>query len=692
MPRLLTRLRLAATLLLISSACVVPSVAEDETPSAPSSSITIRGLRTVSESEARSYIEHQLDYIEENGVSTARADDAAYFLETSLRDRGYEDARVKWQIPTANQILLDVSEGGVLLLVDVICEGNQALSDEGLFELMTSDTRERLDLKLIDEIPYVDDDVEAGRNHVKDYYDLLGYIGSKVTLLKPVIDPDPPGNRASAKLEIIEGKIYHVGEVDLGTPPDPVMATEYETVRVDYAGQIFSPSIASQLKSRLLSIARNAGYYDAEITVTALDPVDAGEFKQVDLTTSANYGRKYRVREIQLTGNEKVKNRYFTRMFDEVTDQPYNPDAAGDVVSDMLKSGAFRRVTAIPEVVDPGAALLDLKVEIEEADSQELGIFSGYGSYEGAILGFEYRHLNLFGLVRRFDSRIEASQRGLTGHVNYTDPWFMWSDWQASLGLFGRYRLNEGYTKLENGLRAELRREFHRKDSITLFAQGSYVDITDFDIDAALLGDENYIDNFAGLSYEVDHRDDVAVPRRGYFFQASNALGSSALGGDYDYLRSTLKFSYHYPIGPTTIHLGARSGAIVSLGGDDDELLPVDLRFFSGGPRSVRSFPERELGPSDSNGYPVGGEFYSTFNAEYEIPIVGPLSLAVFADAGNLLFEFEDASLDEMHYAGGLGLRFNSPLGPLRLDYGHNLNRGADEPSGAFHIGFGLAF
>ncbi len=692
MPRFLIRLRLAATLLLISSAAGLSSYAEDELPSASSSAVTITGLRTVSKSEARDYIKHQLDYIEKNGISTARADDAAYFLEASLRDRGYEDARVKWEIPAGNRILLNVNEGGFLQLVDVICEGNHALTDEGLFELMTSDTRERLDLKLIDEIPYVDDDVETGRNHVKDFYDLLGYIGSEVTLLKPVIDPDPPGNRASAKLIIVEGKIYRVGSVDLGAPPDPAMVTEYETVRADYAEQIFSPSIASQLESRLQSIANNAGYFDAKVTVTALDPTDAGEFKQVDLTTSANYGRKYRVREIQLTGNEKVKDRYFSRMFEEVTDQPYNPDAASDVVSDMLKSGAFRRVTAIPIVVDKDAGQLDLKVEIEESKHQELGIFSGFGTYEGAIVGFEYRHLNMFGLVRRFDSLIEASQRGLTGKVNYTDPRFMWSDWQASLGLFGHYRLNEGYTKFENGLRAELRREFHKNDSITFFAQGSYVDIIDFEIDEPLLGDETYIDSFIGLSYEVDHRDDLAVPRRGYFFQASNAVGSSVIGGDYDYLRSTLKFSYHFPIGPTTVHLGARSGAIFSLGGNDDELLPIDLRFFSGGPRSVRSFPERELGPSDSSGYPIGGEFYTTFNAEYEIPIVGPISLAVFADGGNLLFEFEDASFDQMHYAGGLGLRLNSPLGPLRLDYGHNLNRGEDEPAGAFHIGFGVAF
>ncbi len=74
------------------------------------------------------------------------------------------------------------------------------------------------------------------------------------------------------------------------------------------------------------------------------------------------------------------------------------------------------------------------------------------------------------------------------------------------------------------------------------------------------------------------------------------------------------------------------------------------------------------------------------------MPIVGGLKAAVFADAGNLLTDFDDASLDKMHYALGAGLRYDLPTGPIRLDYGWNMNRGEREPSGTFHISVGFAF
>lgn len=124
----------------------------------------------------------------------------------------------------------------------------------------------------------------------------------------------------------------------------------------------------------------------------------------------------------------------------------------------------------------------------------------------------------------------------------------------------------------------------------------------------------------------------------------------------------------------------------------DTDVIPVDLRFFNGGSQSVRSFPERELGPQDRRHHPTGGEFYSVFNAELGIPLADSFSLAVFGDAGNVLESFDDASLDDMHYAAGLGLRYNLPIGPLRLDYGLNLNRKQGEPKGTLHLGFGFSF
>ena len=140
---------------------------------------------------------------------------------------------------------------------------------------------------------------------------------------------------------------------------------------------------------------------------------------------------------------------------------------------------------------------------------------------------------------------------------------------------------------------------------------------------------------------------------------------------------------------------GARSGVVYPLktGGTGAVLaIPIDERFFSGGSTTVRSFDERKLGPQDGNGNPIGGEFFTTFNVEYTFPLYGELLGAVFVDAGNLLPDARSPGLNDLRYGVGAGLRYNLPIGPIRLDYGVNPNPRADEAFGAFHFSFGFAF
>jgi outer membrane translocation and assembly module TamA len=145
----------------------------------------------------------------------------------------------------------------------------------------------------------------------------------------------------------------------------------------------------------------------------------------------------------------------------------------------------------------------------------------------------------------------------------------------------------------------------------------------------------------------------------------------------------------------SSLAFGARVGAVHSLdhsGPDEETTLPIDERFFNGGATSVRSFGERTLGPHDPKGNPIGGEFYTIFNVEYTFPIYGELQGATFFDAGNLLPTSEQPSLDDMRYALGLGLRYQLPIGPMRLDHGFNPDPRPDEDFGAFHLSFGFAF
>ena len=144
------------------------------------------------------------------------------------------------------------------------------------------------------------------------------------------------------------------------------------------------------------------------------------------------------------------------------------------------------------------------------------------------------------------------------------------------------------------------------------------------------------------------------------------------------------RLSRQYEVG-----IGGECRVLVPSGDGGD--LPIDMRLFNGGPRSVRSFPERELGPS-VNGYATGGEFMWNTNLEVIRNIGQALNAVAFFDAGALSRYHEDAGSADVELAAGLGLRLNLPIGPVRLEYGYNLTRDGGEPAGTLHFAIGSAF
>jgi outer membrane protein assembly factor BamA len=165
----------------------------------------------------------------------------------------------------------------------------------------------------------------------------------------------------------------------------------------------------------------------------------------------------------------------------------------------------------------------------------------------------------------------------------------------------------------------------------------------------------------------------------------------AALGDDSSsYVLAEVSGGFFHPLGRHyQVALGGAWGVIVPSGDGTD--LPIDLRMFNGGPRSVRSFPERELGPR-VNGYPTGGETKWHANAELIRGIAGSLKGVGFVDVGSLARNYDELNANRTDAAVGLGLRLDLPIGPVRLEYGYNLTRDTDEPVGTLHFAIGMAF
>jgi len=383
-----------------------------------------------------------------------------------------------------------------------------------------------------------------------------------------------------------------------------------------------------------------------------------------------------------------------------------------------MKTGLFNVLKIEPTPIADEDTLL-LNISAEEAKSKEFGLSLGYGTFEGGIIGAQFRERNLFGYGRGITLSAEVSQRSYKGEFIYEDPFFFDTD------IYFRNRAAaftfeyDGYTKFEIGDRAELTKKLTKQYEVGLVFAARHVEITNTSMAKRFLGDTSYLINSLGFTQTLDLRDSPLVAPRGFVFNNTFEVAPSAFGSEIELIRGTGRVAYFLPFSPksltpgvaadpdlqlpplqrwfrqSSLAFGVRVGiehALNNSGPDEPTTLPIDERFFNGGATTVRSFGERTLGPLDPKGNPVGGEFYTIFNVEYTFPIYGELQGALFFDAGNLLPTSDDPGLNEMRYGLGGGLRYQLPIGPIRLDYGWNPDQQPGEDVGAFHFSFGFAF
>jgi len=684
-------------------------IKQQEKRAQQTSVIEFRGEKAFDEKELRSQLKEEITTIDDYGLSPARADDLAFFLEVFYRKHGYAKVNVHYAIESQNRLRLDITEGPLMTIGTIIFEGNVQEPTDKLFEYVVGPTRERYS-KLQKNLPFVAADMQEGAELVHRFYVARGFLDSVV---------DPPRyifqgqiNRVDVVITIHEGRQYVFGSISFTGQT----IYDAETLRgqiVDLIQQPYTDARVADIPRRIEAYYKARGYYDVNVDATAAPDQAVNGRVPVQVVVAA--GAVYHFDGVTVNGLDRLHPSFVIKRFSRLQGKTYSPDVLDERFRTLMKTGLFNLVQIKPVPVD--GHLLRLDISAEEAKSKEFGLSIGYGSYEGGIFGVQYRDRDLFGYGRPLTTSIEVSQRAYRGEILYEDPFFLDTDFSFRARLAAINFRFDGYTKFELGGRLELTRKITKYDEAGVTFAVRHVKIIDADIKPIFLGDENYFVNTLGFTNTLDMRESPFVTPRGFLINNTLDLASSAFGSDIEFIRGTIRVGYYLPFGPkpltpgvvedkpgtplqrwfqqSSIAFGARAGIIHSLtvsGPEEATAVPIDERFFNGGSDTVRSFGERDLGPHDHRGHPLGGEFFTVFNIEYTFPIFGELQGALFTDAGNLLPTAEEPGLDDMRYAIGAGLRYKLPVGPIRLDYGVNPDPHPDEDFGAFHFSFGFAF
>jgi outer membrane protein insertion porin family len=671
--------------------------------------VEFSGNNSFKTAQLREQIASELHEISAQGLTPARGDDAAFYIASYYRKAGYSQVTVDYEIRGAT-LQLKIKEGPLTLIHRLTFIGNAHVPESDLYQYMIGATPERLEKKPA-QFPYTTAEIQAGVDRVRGLYLSEGYLNVAIDASKIQFSKDE--TRADVTVEIVEGARYTftLEEIQFdGTliftrdqliksldaaltkeqdvPTISTMHSQRKLANPNALDRSFAPGIVNTMQRNLQSFYKAHGYYQAEIGSTA-DSAQAVNGK-VPITFTVHPHGLFRFGGITVkneTERPRLKPDFLPKRFARLDGEVYDPAKLDETFREVLRSGLFENLRITPTPVDGNIIRLDLTES--EAKSKELGFSGGYGSYEGFMLGFQAADRDLFGNGRPLTFNLALSQRGLIGELLYVDPWFLDSQYTTRTRLYSQLRNEEGYSHDDVGLREDISRKFLPHLELGAFVEGEQTSVEDAltgtTIPQEFLGPTHYTRISIGLTQTIDYRNDPINVERGFIFTSSFDFG--LINGEPGFLRGSGRFSYYLPIDKCMLAFGARGGYIGSLNGE----LPIDVRFFNGGGTTVRSFPERGLGPLDYHENPLGGNLFTIFNVEFTFPISGGLQGAVFVDAGSLHNNEIDGD-GGLRYGIGPGLRYKLPIGPFRIDYGFNPDRRPGESFGAFNFSFGFAF
>ena len=620
----------------------------------------------------------RLQYISSRPATPWRADDAAFYLKRLFLRRGYSQADIQWSIK-GNTIILNVNTGPRLFYGAVNSHTQTQLDNETLTNCFYQPIVEG-ELVSIKNAPYIKEYTQRGASNVENYLKSLGYWQASVKVANEYIDIET--KRIHVLLDIVQGNIHTL------TRPTftGISATTEQEINRQFSSLIGKKSTTQnivKINNDVSSYFRRTGYHFADVQVNTQHLNSS-----TTLSFQVKQGKRYILRDVSATGHQETQTRRILRFFKDMHNKVYDADAADKATNRLLNTGIFKKVIVTPKPHVDG--FLDLDIELEEGKTVTTSAYIGTDSYEGLVLGVTYSDLNLSGKMWQFSTRAEYTGRGLLGEVGITEPFFAGEDLSFNLRAFALQRSPDGYEKYELGSEASWTWQPSDNYSIRGYLGSSYVSTSSSYMTQEELGPNDYLNTRIGVSQALDLRNDPILPNQGYNGALLTEFGSIIGDATTSYFKIDLNNSYRKGLNEKT-YLISRfdAGAIIPANSDK---LPIDRRFFSGGTNSVRSFDERGLGPRSGSGDPLGGESYWIGRAELVREIKKPIHLALFYDLGQVYSDYEELNFSNPSQAAGLSARIHLPIGPIRFEYGYNLNRKVKEPKGTFHFTIGASF
>jgi translocation and assembly module TamA len=515
---------------------------------------------------------------------------------------------------------------------------------------------------------------------------------NEVTSLPPDVDlPDP----VPVTIVVDPGPLFNFNRVDIvnQAPPtsDPFDQVDSPAGQGFGVGEVARSSVIVQAEGLALEAWRQQGYAKAEIA--SREVVADHATNLVDVTITVNPGQKAAFGDVTVRGTERMDPDFVRRQTGLTPGEEFDPDEVERAQKRLDRLEVFRaaRLEAAESIGLDG--LLPYDLIVQELPGARFGVGATYSTIDG--LGVEAFHLwrNLFGQAERL--RLDARIAGIGFPVEteefdyffggtFTKPGIFTPDTDLVATISAERTVYPTYTEISALGRIGLTHLF--SDQITLEG-GAQFERSEFE---DVFGTRDFA--LAGLygAATLDFRDDTVDPTSGWYLRADiepfyefnygNAAGRVTVEG-----RTYFGFGEDDPF-----VLAGRVKAGAVLGAELNEI-PPDRLFFAGGGGSVRGYGFRSIGVDDGFGNIIGGRYLLEGSLEARAKVTESIGVVGFLDGGYVAGD-EFPGIEDLRLGAGVGLRYYTGLGPLRLDVAVPLNKGEGDPDYAIYVGIGQAF
>lgn len=656
--------------------------------------IRIEGAEELDEEDIRDRIDVVAGAIFEPQAISRNVDKIRAFYE----EEGFYTAEVTGKTAEVSERLVDltfeIQEGEKFFVRDITFVGNEGISDGDISGVMA--TKTRFIIPLIRSGVLKRSDLDQDVERIKALYLNEGYLQAKVA--EPEIHVDKEAKRLDITVRIEEGPRFRLGKVQVvGSKifsPEELL----DTLKLPKE-EFFNRDVLRKDLAAVTLKYSELGYVFADVVPVTRVRKDE---TVVDVNLEVTEGVKAYVERIEIEGNTKTRDKVIRRRLELAEGDVYNGKLLQEARKTLQDLGYFEGVE-IKTSQGSAPDRLKLTIDVKEKPTGRVGLGAGFSTAGGLLGSVFISEDNLFGTGRRL--RLSGTLGTVNSALNlrYEDPFFLDSDYSMNLSVFGTFGSFDDFNEDRRGAEIVFGRRFLKYNTASLGYIYERVNITDVSGDAAQdIKDQAGVTRTSAINFGAARQvaDDPVNPTVGYRVGLNGRFAGGFLGGDNDFYKFLLDSRYTLLLVEDlqlTGTLAARGGYVEPYGSTSE--VPLQERFFLGGPNSFRGSKFRELGPRDPvTGDKTGGNKFISFTGEVEMPIhivdIVKTSGALFVDLAQNYGQSESWDFLNLEYAFGIGLGVVTPFGPVRVDLAYNPNPSArtGDQTFLFHFNFGRQF